>query len=53
MLKIRKLAKIANIKEEVFGKNVTCDKMKSHKKSGLHTLPRKHSFRKTTQVVSN
>ena len=26
---------------EIFGKNVTCDNVKSHKKAGLHLLSRK------------
>ena len=34
--------------KEIFRKNLTCDNITSHKKSGLHPLSRKHSFRKTT-----
>ena len=33
---------------EIFSKNLICDNIESHKKSGLHPLPRKYSFRKTT-----
>ena len=33
---------------EIFSKNVTCDNVKSHKKSELQSLFRKHNFRATT-----
>ena len=36
---------------EIFGKNVTYDNIRSHRKSGLHPLFRKHSFGKTTWGV--
>ena len=33
---------------EIFRKNVTCDNIKSHKKSSLHPLFRRHNIRKST-----
>lgn len=34
---------------ESLKKHVACDNIKKHKKSGLHTLCRKHNFRKTAE----
>ena len=43
--KSEKLAKIANIdKENLLRKNATDDELKSHQKSELHPLYRKHNF---------
>ena len=64
--KSKKLTKIAKVDEKHlhtserhdefqrnFQENVNCDNIKSHKKSGLHPLSRKHNFGTTKLVASN